>query len=286
MSELPGHEGSVTALRCCGRPAFLTGEELSAGEEGANLVSAAHDGTVRVWRVDAANTACLFVLEFGKRNPVADLTLLPCNRLIACSWDGRLRSLDLARRSCTNIAEASSTRLMALCCAYSAQSPDDDPLVFVGHDECGVACWLFPAAVTGPGSCREIAAWKAHDASVTALRFLQTSTTERLISGGEDRVIKFWTLSGQLLEEFYGHTGGILSAVVATKDRMLWTGSRDHTVRSWNLLEAEARHRERGAMTGADAESLEAERAERAAAKVRRKKDGKARPKSKGRGKR
>lgn len=284
VAELLGHEGAVTTLRSCGRPAFLTGEVLSAGDEAANLISAAYDGTVRVWNVQGADAACLFILEFGKRNPVADLALLPRNRLVACSWDGRLRSLDLTRRSCTNIAEASSTRLLALCCAYCEQAPDDDPLVFVGHDECGIACWLFPAVVLGHGSCREIAAWKAHDASVTALRFLQTSTFERLISGGEDRLIKLWTLSGQLLEEFYGHTGGILSMVVATKDRMLWTGSRDHSVRSWNLLEAEARCRERAAMTHADAESLEDEKTERAAARARRKKEVKARPKSRGRG--
>jgi len=49
-----------------------------------------------------------------------------------------------------------------------------------------------------------------------------------------------------LVEDFVGHEDGVLCIEFA--DNMLYSGSFDHSIRSWNLKEMESRIRERAFM--------------------------------------
>lgn len=83
-----------------------------------------------------------------------------------------------------------------------------------------------------------------------------------LYTGGDDKRIKVWDLKKKcskfimllfvnlfnlntvtLVEDFVGHEDGVVCIDFA--DNMLYSGSFDHSIRSWNLIEMESRIRER-----------------------------------------
>jgi len=311
LFDLIGHDLSVTALHDCTGVSAIKGHE-----DEVTLLSASHDGTIRAWRhhrgasPDMVEAACLFTLEVGARNPVADLQLLqgprlpppppppPAHevkglntkmkqanaeaaaaaaaaaaadhaekvaglagrRLLIGAWDGQLRSVDLKHISCTNILQAST--MAPIRCMAAAE---DGLTVYVGTEDCHVSCLQFPAmptAATGAG--KTVNSWKAHNSHVLLLRLW----SNWLISGSEDRLIKIWAPVQQQLkkqmwapvQEFVGHSGAILAMCISQDDCTLWTGSRDWSIRSWDLAEAEKRAGDRDGMQKADKQSRSWER--------------------------
>merc|ERR1719502_1984055 len=102
---------------------------------------------------------------------------------------------------------------------------------------------------------RERLSWQAHASHVVGLRM----HGNWLFSASEDRTVRLWdATTGAGLADFYGHGGGVLSLSVAS-DKLLWTGSRDHTVRSWDIAEVKARLRENSCMEIADRQSFQYE---------------------------
>lgn len=277
IADLMGHEGTVMAVRSCRRSSVV-------GDEGDRvaLVSAASDGAVRAWALEPSEANvddrgvqggfgghCLFALDFGPRNPVADLVLLPNSVVLACSWDGAIRCLDLRKRCCTGLTQASQVGLRALCVARApgSSAPGEEAAqVFAGADDGDISGWHFSKngvmAKYGCGS------WKAHYSIVTAIRPWNTF----LVTASEDRTIRLWIMaSATLVEEFRGHAGAILALSISDRDRLVWSGARDWTIRSWDLAEAELRFWEREQLAKADAESLAQEMAARAQARALRK---------------
>eukprot|EP00747_Dinoflagellata_sp_TGD_P035568 gnl/TRDRNA2_/TRDRNA2_137946_c0_seq1.p1 gnl/TRDRNA2_/TRDRNA2_137946_c0~~gnl/TRDRNA2_/TRDRNA2_137946_c0_seq1.p1 ORF type:complete len:496 (-),score=65.40 gnl/TRDRNA2_/TRDRNA2_137946_c0_seq1:192-1679(-) len=271
--DLPGHDRPVSIL------SFTAG---SSGD-GTNLLSAACDGTVRGWTAQRGEpVCCLFILDFGPRNPVSDFVYLPGDRFVTCGWDGRLRCVDMKMRVCTGQAEvASHVRTLSLC-SWERPSDNDEPhWFFLGTEDCYIVCWAF----AGAGPAREVMSWRAHHGAVTKLRV----AAGKLLSTSEDRTVRIWNpADGNVLDEFYGHTGGILACCLDMSARMIWTGARDHSLRSWDLGEAERRIRERAKMIEMDRESVEYRKFLRANAKTAGKKNKEGRkgagsPKAKGR---
>ena len=65
--------------------------------------------------------------------------------------------------------------------------------------------------------------------------------------GYDDRKVKVFSIDTWLMkEEFVGHEDGITQ--IAFADDMLYTGSFDRTIRSWDLKEMNNRIRERAIM--------------------------------------
>jgi len=61
-----------------------------------------------------------------------------------------------------------------------------------------------------------------------------------LYTGGDDKKIKVWdTTDNTLAEEFTGHEDGVVSLEFC--DANLYSGSFDHSIRSWDLKEMDAR---------------------------------------------
>ncbi|CAE8636388.1 unnamed protein product [Polarella glacialis] len=279
-------------------PQDLTGENQVEEQEGvADLVSASIDGTVRVWCTGAAAAAtdgldkmghgyCLFVLELGSRNPASDFDFLSSDFLAVGTWDGQLRIVDMVQRACTGAVQVTQAQIRSVCIVGTAKD-DGEVRIFVGTELGLVSCQhgLLPQpppppalsedlgwAVTreplslgwtpgcdmreGFGSPELRCSWQAHSIHVIGLQ----SWGNWLLSTSEDRLVRIWDgLTGSFMAEFYGHSGGVLATCVVPADKLLWTGSRDWSIRSWDLAEVQLRSREQAAMGNCDRESMKYE---------------------------
>merc|ERR1712113_1277613 len=174
--------------------------------------------------------------------------------------------LNLMTRTCTNIVEISSyTRITCVFAPPARQHGTDE--IWLGLEDGNISCWEI-APNTGAIS-HEVISWKGHRAALTQLqssrccgeKWLRPPTTDEqskrwLVSASEDRSVSVWTPDdGRLLWEFYGHGGGILSLTYAPRERLLWSGSRDHSVRSWCLEDVGTTLREQEMMSQADSDS-------------------------------
>jgi len=265
-----GHQRAISSMRC--RRRFPEGCE---DRDAACLVSASHDGSVRIWSVPYGGQSadglqggyCLFTLDFGPRNPVADFLFLPGTGLLGASWDGKLRHVDLKQRRCVSMFQACSTSLRSVCA--SACPTSETVQVYVGTDDANITS----LSLSQSGDFERKHQWKAHNAQVTALRMWHAW----LLSASDDRTIRVWmpindsASPATLLEEFRGHAGAVLAISTSATDRLLWSGARDWTIRSWDLREVEQRVWERSRMVELDAESLEEELAQRLAARAAKK---------------
>jgi len=170
----------------------------------------------------------------------------------------------LKERTCTNIVEVRSHIKLTCHCAVPRQHNDGVEDVYVGMENGCIARWNLSQSPSS--SSHELLDWQAHAGAVTKLSFVSftgnhsTATRKWIVSTSEDSTICIWSPeNGQLLKEFYGHTGGVLAMCYAPQERLFWSGSRDHSVRSWCLETAEMQLRELEAMASADVEGRQLE---------------------------
>lgn len=268
VANLVGHGGPVTALRC------RRGLGISSWRGDLYALSASHDSTVRVWGLEVqqqehrlgSGGRCLFTLDFGPRNPVADFVLLPRNMMMAACWNGTLSLINLKQPSCEVSTQASAVGLRTLCIADSElHGLGEDQQVFAGTEDGWVSAWHLQAY----GRMVEVSSWKAHKGQITAVR----TSRSWLLTASEDRSLRIWEAeSGLLLQDFRGHAGGLLALSVSHRNRLVWSGSRDWTIRSWDLAEVERRVWEGEQMARCDAQSWAEEVVWRAHVKAMRKK--------------
>ena len=87
----------------------------------------------------------------------------------------------------------------------------------------------------------------------------------------DDKVIKVFNMkTWEILEELYGHEDTVSCIVIGSK--FIFTGSYDHTIRSWDIGEMENRIRERKIMEKEEIISLKIEAYNKAMDKKTKKK--------------
>jgi WD40 repeat protein len=227
--------------------------------DGRRLLSAANDGTARVW--DAASgqeLACLV----GHRERVSDLACSPDGRLLAsASNDGTVRvwdwgaGLELHQHK---VPSGSATPL--------AFSPDGRHLLAAAE---GVKCWdahsgeavatFLVAGRKGAFSAdgrqlaiatwgetdghvirvfdlargAEVAACRGHTDQVEALAFAPDGA--RLASASFDKTVRVWdAATGAATAVLRGHDHWVLGVAFAPDGRRLVSGSWDQTARVWD----------------------------------------------------
>ena len=103
-----------------------------------------------------------------------------------------------------------------------------------------------------------------------------------LMTGSDDSTIRIWDIiSGKCLEELVGHKNGVTSMTFA--NNQLFSGSYDHYIIVWDLVEIEEKIRECQIMAAEDLRSRKFEAfEEHMISKGKRKKPAKGKGKGKG----
>jgi WD40 repeat protein len=73
---------------------------------------------------------------------------------------------------------------------------------------------------------------------VYAVAFSPNDESPWIASGGEDGKVNVWdSRTGELVHSFRGHTGLVSSLAFGPDCRRLYSGSRDTTVKVWDLTQ-------------------------------------------------
>lgn len=257
--QLTGHTAAITVLCCLSSPKSDSESENASLSLEPSLATGSMDSTIRIWRLPSStesNGECLCILDVGSRNPVSDLVLLSAEEMIAGTWDGQVRYISLPQRACSKAVQVAMGQVRSIC--RWRRKGDEDWQVFAGTDEGNISCWAsggFPGLTPNlPGSAGLLSqrlSWQAHWSHVISL----STCRDWLVSLAEDKLVRIWeTFSGRLISELWGHSAGVISTSAAWP--LLFTGSRDHTVRSWDLGEIERQLQETAAMELCDAQSF------------------------------
>jgi WD40 repeat protein len=196
LGRLEGHRDPVT--------------DIDLSLDGHTLVSASHDGTVRVWDVSTLLcTGASDVLDTSISTPLRGGPVL----------------LDVHPQRVWSVA----------------LSPDAlTVLVGLGRGNVDVSDYSLRQLDARTG--REIRRFVGHSEPVLSVAF---SPDGRLaLSGAFDGTVYVWDVaSGQVVRRLVGHTGGVLCVAFGPQGRLAASSARDETVIVWDIATGEARRR-------------------------------------------
>jgi eukaryotic-like serine/threonine-protein kinase len=197
--------------------------------DGEYLVTGSANRTVQVWDARAGRQ----LGKFGTHGrPVLGLAFSrDGRRLASASGDGvvKLWDWDPSRLGDEQKPRRTFRARVPLAGMTFAFSPDGRRLV-AGGEEHTVRIWDLQT--------EQVQDLRGHSGDVWATAFSPDPEGRWVASGGEDTAVKVWdTRSGELVHSFRGHTGLVSSVAFSPDGRQLFSGSRDKTVKVWNLTQ-------------------------------------------------
>lgn len=217
---------------------------MALSEDGSVLATGSEDKSLRLWCTKTSQCECIGTLR-GHEDYITCILIEDCYVLTG-SADKTLRKWDVSTLECVLVCRGHTSVIYRMICTGD--------FIFTSSYDRTARCWDFDN-----GECLRV--FRGHKRGVYPLIFIPADDDEMdddmdpdgskdiLITGSADCTARSWNFeTGQCLKVFkgkdrdgnnVGHTGAITCMATDALGRILFTGSTDTTVRSWNLLRGE-----------------------------------------------
>jgi RNA polymerase sigma factor (sigma-70 family) len=211
---------------------------ITYSTDGKRILTASHDGTVRVWdsegkelqRIDAHMGQKIAITSSG-RQPREDRYLnrgasdaafsSDGKRIVSGGVDGAARVWDMDTAKELQCMKLDRVTVMAV-----AFLPDDKRVVSSGNDGI-IHIW---DAADG----KELGKCEGHTGIVAALAVARDG--RRVVSAGHDKTVRVWDAeTGKELRCFRGHTAAVQAVAVSPDGKTALSGGEDNTARLWAM---------------------------------------------------
>ena len=194
-------------------------------QDGKRLAGGCSDGSIWMWRLEAAESDSHLWQLSGHTHPVTGLAFSPDGiRLASASFDGMVKLWDVESGHCLQTLVGHTDRAFRV-----AWSPDGHTLASGSFDHT-IRLWDGEK-----GSLRMVL--QGHTAIVYDLTFSSNSRT--LLSGSADGTVQVWDVeSGQRLRIIGGYVGSLFDLDWSPDGQRLASGGADTLVKLWDRTRA------------------------------------------------